>query len=109
MKNCEETERSFTQCGPFSKQQKSLKCLSLEELESALAAEFKEACESNASIDYTHLKEKGLLISAHLEMANLSASNGWIGRFKSHSIAYRNLSGESRSADSETVEDWKNY
>jgi hypothetical protein len=24
-------------------------------------------------------------------------------------IAYRNLSSESRSVDSETVEDWKNY
>jgi hypothetical protein len=43
-------------------------------------------------------------------MANFSASNGWIGRFKKrHNIAYRNLSGESRSVDSETAKDWKNY
>jgi hypothetical protein len=47
------------------------------------------ARESNASIVGTHLKEKGLHISARMEIANLSASNGWIGRFKSrHIIAY---------------------
>jgi hypothetical protein len=38
VKNHGETERSFAQCGPFSKQQKSLKSSLLEELESALAA-----------------------------------------------------------------------
>jgi hypothetical protein len=37
VKNHEEIER-FVQSRPFSKQQKSLKCLPLEELESALAA-----------------------------------------------------------------------
>jgi hypothetical protein len=38
VKNHEETERSFVQCGSFSKQQQSLKYSLLEELESALAA-----------------------------------------------------------------------
>jgi hypothetical protein len=37
VKNREETGRSYVQCGPFSKQWKSLKCSPLEELESALA------------------------------------------------------------------------
>jgi hypothetical protein len=37
MKNREENERSFIQCEPFFKQWKSLKCSTLEELESALA------------------------------------------------------------------------
>jgi hypothetical protein len=65
---------------------------------------------TNASIDGTHLKKKGLHVSAHLEVVSFSASNGWIGRFKRrHNIAYRNLSGKSRSVDSETIEDWKNY
>jgi hypothetical protein len=65
---------------------------------------------SNASIGGTHLKEKGLHIFAPLEIANFSASNVWISRFKrSHNIAYRNLSGGSRSVHSETVGDWKNY
>jgi hypothetical protein len=94
----------------FSKHHKSLKCSPLEELESALAAQFKQARESNASIDGTHLKERGIHISARLEIANFSASNGWIGRFnRRHSIAYRNLSGESTSADAETVEEWTDY
>jgi hypothetical protein len=69
-----------------------------------------QACESNAPIDGTHFKEKCLHISAHLEIANFLASNGWISRFKKrHNIAYRNLLGESMSVDSETVEDWNNY
>jgi hypothetical protein len=66
VKNCEEIERGYIQCGPFSKQWKSLKRLLLEKVESALAAWFKQACESNASIDGTHLKEKALHIVAPL-------------------------------------------
>jgi hypothetical protein len=86
-----------------------LKCYPLKELESIHAAQFKQAREINASTDGIHLKEKGLHISAHLKIANISASNGWIGRSKRrHNTAYRNLSGESRSVDSETVEDWRN-
>jgi hypothetical protein len=75
---CEKIERSFIQCRPFSKQQKSLKCSPLEELDSALAAHFKQAHESNASGDGIYLKEKGLHVSAHLEIANYSGSNGLI-------------------------------
>jgi hypothetical protein len=57
----------------------------------------------------THLKEKGLHVSSYLEIASFSASNDWIGRFKRrHNTAYRNLSDESRSVDSESVEDWEN-
>jgi hypothetical protein len=75
VKSHKETERSFVECGPFSKQQKTLKCLSLEKLESALAAWFKQACESNASIGGTHLKGKGFYISPYLEIANFSVFN----------------------------------
>jgi hypothetical protein len=68
VKKHEETERSSIKCEPFSKQRKSSKCSLLEELESVLAVWFKQACESNAPIDGTHLKEKGLHISACLEI-----------------------------------------
>jgi hypothetical protein len=56
--NRDEIERWYVLCGPFSKQRKSLKHSPLEKLESALAAWFKQARESNVSIDGTHLKEK---------------------------------------------------
>jgi hypothetical protein len=59
-----------------------LKCSPLEELGSALAASFKQACEDSASIDGTHLKKKGVHSSSHLEVANFPASGGWISRFK---------------------------
>jgi hypothetical protein len=51
VKNHEEIERRYVQCGPSSKQWKALRCLPLEKLESVLAAWFKQACENNASID----------------------------------------------------------
>jgi hypothetical protein len=64
--------------------------LQLEKLESALAAWFKQSCESSAFIDGTHLKEKALHIATHLGIANFSAFNGWISRFKRrHNIVYR--------------------
>jgi hypothetical protein len=66
VKNRRVIERSFVQCGLFSRQQKSLKCLPTEELDSAIAAVFKQTRQSNASIDGTHSKEKGLHISARL-------------------------------------------
>jgi centromere protein B len=104
VKNHEETERRYIQCGPSSKQQISLKRSPLEKLESALVAWFQQAHESNASIGDT------LHITSHLGIANFLASNRWIDRFKRrHNIVYRTLSGESRSVDLGTVEDWKNY
>jgi hypothetical protein len=87
VKNTEETEGSYTQWGPFSKERKSLKHSPLEKLESALAAWFKQVHESSASTDGTHLKEKALHIIACLGTANFSASNGWINR--RHDIIYR--------------------
>jgi centromere protein B len=110
VKNHEEIERMYIQCGPFTKPWKSLKRLPLEKLESALSSWFKQARENNASIDGNHLKEKALHIAAHLGIANFSASNRWINRFKRRAnIVYKTLSSESRSVDPETVEDWKNY
>jgi hypothetical protein len=56
----------------FSKQWKSLKCLPLEELESALAAEFKQAHGSDASTDgegLTHLCSPGNSRTFQLPMA----------------------------------------
>jgi hypothetical protein len=108
VKNYDEIERSYVKCGPFSKQQKSLKLSPLEKLESALAALFKQVCEINASVDDTHLKEKALYVAAHLGIANFLPSSRWLDRFKRrHNIVYR--TGESTSVDLYAIEDWKNY
>jgi hypothetical protein len=68
-----------------------------------------QALESIASKDGTRLKENGLHVSAHLERTKCLASIGWICKFKRGDIVYRNLSGENRIIDSETIEDWKSY
>jgi hypothetical protein len=99
VKNCVEIERRFVQCGPVLQAAEVIEMFT-GELESAFAAQFKKACASNASTDGTHLKEKGLHISAHLEVANFSAFNGWIGTFIwRHNITYRNLYAESWRVD----------
>jgi hypothetical protein len=64
VKECEQNEIKFCQCGRFSKQWKSLKCLPPEKMESALAEWFMQAHESNASTDGIQLKEKALHIAA---------------------------------------------
>jgi hypothetical protein len=92
MKNHEETGRSYIQCGPFSKQQIILKHSSLEKLESALAAWFKQAHESNASIDGTHLREKALHVGLSGN-SQISASNGWVDRFKKITELYEVRAG----------------
>jgi hypothetical protein len=109
VKNHEETERRYIQCGPFYKQRKSPKHSPLKTLQSALVTWFKQACGNNASTDGTHLKEKNLYIAAHLGIANVFAFNGWTERFMRHNIVYRTLSGESRSVEPETVENWNSY
>jgi hypothetical protein len=88
--NSEGVERREVQRGPFLKQRKSLKCLPLGKLESALAAWFKQACASTASIGGNHLEEKALHITTYLEIAKFSASIGLINKFKRrHNIVYR--------------------
>lgn len=110
VKNCEVTERSYTQCGSYSKQQKSLKNLPMAKLEAALAARSKQLHEGNASTDGTQLKKKALHTAVPLGTAKFSASNGRIDRFKRrHNIVYGNLSSRSRSVDSETTENWKKW
>jgi centromere protein B len=91
VKNHEEIDRRYFHCAPYSKQWKSLKCSPLEKLESVLSALSKQACESNAYMDGTHLKENALHITAHLGIANFSASSGWIDRFKRRNIVYRTV------------------
>jgi hypothetical protein len=65
------------------------------ELEFVLDPWFKQAYESNISIDGTHIKKKSLQITTHFGMANFPASNGWIDEFKRiQNIVYRTLSDD---------------
>jgi hypothetical protein len=57
-KNYEETERSFIQCITCSKQWRSMKFSPLYKMESVVAAEFKQARQSYASIASTNLKRQ---------------------------------------------------
>ena len=86
-------QKSYSCCGPsFSKERKSLKTSSLEELETILSVWFKQACTANASIDGPRLKEK----AARLGINGFRASNGWIKRFKERlNLIYKSMLRES--------------
>jgi len=59
-----------------------MKTSTLEELETILSAWFKQACTTNASIDWHHLKEEALHVTAPLGIEGFWASDSWIDRFK---------------------------
>jgi hypothetical protein len=103
-----DTEKCYAQCGRFSGQRMSLKQSPFEELESLLAAWFKQARGSNVVISGSLLKEKALHIATRLGIEDFKASNGWIDDFKQrHSVVYKTVSGECKSVDSSTVEEWR--
>jgi hypothetical protein len=108
VKSRKDTEKCYSQCGMFSGQRKSLKQSPFEELESLLAMWFKQARGSNAVISGTLLREKALHIASRLGIEDFRASNGWISGFKQgHSVVYKTVSGECKSVDSSTVEEWR--
>jgi hypothetical protein len=47
------------------------------------------------------------MIAAQLNIENVTASNGWIARFKDrHGLVYKNLAGQRAAVDSESTEAW---
>jgi hypothetical protein len=101
VKSRKDTEKSYTQCGRFSGQRKSLKQSPFEELESLLAAWFKQARGSNAVTSGTLLRERALHIATRLGIEDLKASNVWISGFRQrHIVVYKTVSGECKSIDS---------
>jgi hypothetical protein len=104
-----EIEKSYLHCGPsFSKECKSLKTSLLEELETILAAGFKQTRTANASVNGPHLKEKALHVADHLGIDSFWVSDGWTASFKKrHNLVCKTMSGESATVIPETVMDWK--
>jgi hypothetical protein len=77
-------------------------------LETILLEWFKQAQNTKASINGTHLKEKALHVVAHLGSNGFQASNGWIDRFqKRHNLVYNTILRESVIINPETVMDGK--
>jgi hypothetical protein len=104
-----EIEKSYLCCGPsFSKERKCLTTSPLDELETILAAWFKQTRTANASIDGLHPKDKALNVADHLGVDSFQASNGWIDCFKKrHNLVYKTMLAESAIVNPERVMDWK--
>jgi hypothetical protein len=95
VKSRKDTEKCCAQCGRFSGQRKSLKQSPFEELESLLAAWFKQGRGSSAVISCTLLREKALHIATRLGIEDFKASNGWISGFKQRTVLCTKLYWES--------------
>jgi hypothetical protein len=64
---------------------------------------------SSISLDGSVISDRALKMPTHLGVKNFTGSDGWFDRFKRrHKVVYRILADESRSFDSETLDDWKN-
>jgi hypothetical protein len=99
----EQTEK----CGNASKKRKTGRESTFAELESVLFMWYQQAHASNIPVDGTILRGKAKMIAAQLNIENVTASNGWIARFKDwHGIVYKQLAGESMAVDSESTEAW---
>ncbi|KAL4153097.1 hypothetical protein QTP88_000930 [Uroleucon formosanum] len=62
----------------------------------------------NIPISGPILKEKALQVSKEFECENFKASNGWLDKFKSrYNISFKVVCGESKSVDTETVDEWR--
>lgn len=62
----------------------------------------------NIPISGPILKEKALQVSNEFECENFKASNGWLDKFKSrYNISFKVVYGESKSVDTETVDEWR--
>ena len=49
-----------------------------------------------------------LQVSKEFECENFKASNGWLDKFKSrYNISFKVVCGESKSVDTETVDEWR--
>jgi hypothetical protein len=56
----------------------------------------------------TVIKAIALKISAKMDFSSFKASNGWLEKFKKrHNLSFKNISGESKSADKSNLEDFK--
>jgi hypothetical protein len=61
---------------------------------------------SSISLDGFVISDRALKMPAHLAVNNFTGFNGWFNRFKGrHKIIYRILADESRSFDSETLDE----
>ena len=69
---------------------------------------FKQFRTRNVPIGRLLLKEKPLMYAAGLGIADFRASDGWLGKFKSHhGINFLIVCGESEAVSGEVCNDWK--
>jgi hypothetical protein len=99
----EQTEK----CGNASKKRKTERESTFTELESVLFTWYQQARASNIPFDGPILRGKAKMIAAQLNIENVTASTGWIARFKDrHGLVFIKLAAESAAVDSESTEAW---
>jgi len=109
VKNHAVTEISYIWCSPISKQQKSIKHLLLEELEPAVAAQFKQGSASNVLAHCTiNQQSPRTLQLVWVLTTSWVSTNGKADLREDIPPFTKLLACDSKSGNSETVDDWKN-
>jgi hypothetical protein len=109
VKNHEVTEISYIWYSPFSKQQKSIKHLLLEELEPDVAAQFKQESVSNVLVYCTITQQSSYTLQlVWVLTTSWVSTNGKAVLREDIALFTKLLACDSESGNSETVDDWKN-
>ena len=109
VKNHEVTEISYIWCSPFSKQQKSITHLLLEELEPAVTAQLKQQSVSKLLAHYTISQQRPHTLQlVWVLTTSWVSTNGKADLREDIPLFTELLACDSMSGNSETVDDWKN-
>lgn len=109
VKNHEVTEISYNWYNPFSKQQKSIKYLLLEELEPTVAAQFEQESVSNVLAHCTITQQSSYTLQlVWVLTTSWFSTNGKADLREDISLFTKLLACDSKTGNSETVDDWKN-
>lgn len=76
MRNHSEVEKAYTECEPFSKDVKSVKCFPLVDLKVALSTGFNQASLCNSEVSSSFLKDNLLCLADRIGVHNFTASSG---------------------------------
>jgi len=103
----DEIRQQIEKCGKACKKRKTGKESTFAELETVLFTLYQQARASNIPIDGTTLREKAKIITTQLNIDNISASSGWVSKFKEqHGLVFKKLAGESAEVSVESTDAW---
>lgn len=103
-----EKEKVLSEYNKKNAKKKKNRSAEYPDLEECLAEWIKDVLANNIPVDGKLIKEKALEFAALLNVVSFNASNGWFDGFKKRNcLAFKQISGESKSVPLQSCEQWK--